>query len=146
MAEISASLVKELREMTGLGMMECKKALTETQGDIKAAADVLRVKSGAKAVKAAGRIAAEGLIGVAIAADGKTGALVEVNCETDFVAKNEDFAAFVNTIAQLIVDRNPDTIETLSAYEINGSTIEKQRQELIMKLGENMTIRRFERL
>jgi elongation factor Ts len=146
MAEISASLVKELREMTGLGMMECKKALTETQGDIKAAADLLRVKSGAKAVKAAGRVAAEGLIGVAISADAKIGAIVEVNCETDFVAKNEDFNAFVNAIAQQVVVHNPSTVEALSELLVNGETIEKQRQELIMKLGENMTIRRFERV
>lgn len=146
MAEISASLVKELREMTGLGMMECKKALSETNGNLKEAADLLRVKSGAKAVKAAGRVAAEGLIGVAIAADGKIGAIVEVNCETDFVAKNDDFCAFVNSIAQQVVQHSPADIETLSALEVNGSTLEKQRQELIMKLGENMTIRRFERV
>ncbi|MES2206578.1 MAG: translation elongation factor Ts [Pseudomonadota bacterium] len=146
MAEISASLVKELREMTGLGMMECKKALTETNGDIKAAADLMRVKSGAKAVKAAGRIAAEGLIGVAVAPDAKVGAIVEVNCETDFVAKNEDFSAFVNAVAQQVVQNNPATIEALSALETNGETLEKQRQELIMKLGENLSIRRFERI
>lgn len=146
MAEISASLVKELREMTGLGMMECKKALTETSGDLKAATDLLRVKSGAKAVKAAGRVAAEGLIGIAIAADGKVGAVVEINCETDFVAKNEDFAAFAHATAQQVVEKNPSTIEELSALEVNGASLEKQRQELIMKLGENMTIRRFERI
>jgi elongation factor Ts len=146
MAEISASLVKELREMTGLGMMECKKALSETQGDLKAAADLLRVKSGAKAVKAAGRVAAEGLIGVALSEDAKVGALVEVNCETDFVAKNEEFVAFIGDVAKQIIARHPDSIEALAACEINGETIEKRRQELIMKLGENMTIRRFERI
>jgi elongation factor Ts len=146
MAEISASLVKELREMTGLGMMECKKALTETHGDIKAAADLLRVKSGAKAVKAAGRVAAEGLIGVALSADAKVGTLVEVNCETDFVAKNDEFIAFIAAVAQHITERNPASVEVLLGYEINGGTIEKRRQELIMKLGENITIRRFERI
>lgn len=94
MAEITASMVKELRELTGLGMMECKKALVEADGDMKAAEDLLRIRSGAKASKAAGRIAAEGVISGFVTADGKQGALVEVNCETDFVAKNEDFINF----------------------------------------------------
>ena len=94
MAEITAGLVKELREMTGLGMMECKKALSEAGGDLKKAEELLRIKSGAKASKAAGRVAAEGVVGVYVAPDGKSGALVELNCETDFVAKNDDFLAF----------------------------------------------------
>src|SRR5437773_4559374 len=102
MAEITAALVKELREITGLGMMECKKALTETGGDIKKAEELLRIKSGAKASKAAGRIAAEGVVGAYLSDDAKTGALVELNCETDFVAKNEDFLAFARTLAETV--------------------------------------------
>ena len=98
MADITAKRVKELRDMTGLGMMECKKALTETGGDIKAAEDLLRIKSGAKASKAAGRVAAEGMVAAYITPDGKSGALVEVNCETDFVARNEDFIGFVRIL------------------------------------------------
>ena len=102
MAEITAQMVKELREMTGLGMMECKKALTETGGDMKAAEDLLRIKSGAKASKAAGRTAAEGMVAAHIARDGRSGALVEVNCETDFVARNEDFISFAHSLAELL--------------------------------------------
>ena len=94
MAEITATMVKDLRERTGLGMMECKKALTETSGDTAAAEDLLRIKSGAKASKAAGRVASEGLVSIFISANGKNGAMIEVNCETDFVAKNDDFIAF----------------------------------------------------
>src|SRR5690606_6822960 len=101
MAEITAGMVKELRERTGLGMMECKKALEEAGGDMKKAEDLLRIKSGAKASKVAGRVAAEGAIGAHVAADGKTGALVEVNCETDFVAKDANFTALVKGIAEL---------------------------------------------
>src|SRR5512134_3819195 len=107
MAEISAGLVKELRELTGLGMMECKKALTEAGGDLKKAEELLRIKSGAKASKAAGRIAAEGVIGAWLSADAKLGALAEVNCETDFVAKNEDFLAFAREVAETVAKANP---------------------------------------
>src|ERR1700691_5795327 len=107
MVEISAAMVKQLREITGLGMMECKKALSETGGEMKAAEDLLRVRSGVKASKAAGRVAAEGAISTFIAADGKTGALVEVNCETDFVAKNEDFLVFGKELARVITETNP---------------------------------------
>ncbi|MGB8856023.1 MAG: translation elongation factor Ts, partial [Burkholderiales bacterium] len=102
MADITASMVKELRETTGLGMMECKNALVETKGDMRAAEDLLRIKSGAKANKAAGRVAAEGVVAVFIAPDAKSGAMVEVNCETDFVAKNDDFLAMAKGVAQLI--------------------------------------------
>src|ERR1700678_4003508 len=105
MVEISAAMVKELRELTGLGMMECKKALSETSGDMKAAEDLLRVRSGAKASKAAGRVAA----------DGKTGALVEVNCETDFVARNEDFIGFGKDLAKLIAESDPADLDALMA-------------------------------
>src|SRR5512138_979845 len=100
MAEISAGLVKELRELTGLGMMECKKALAEAGGDLKKAEELLRIKSGAKATKAASRVAAEGVIGAYLSPDAKLGALVEVNCETDFVARNDDFIAFARSLAE----------------------------------------------
>ncbi len=142
MAEITAGMVKELRERTGLGMMECKKALTETSGDMAAAEDLLRIKSGAKASKAAGRVAAEGVIGVYISADGKTGALIEVNCETDFVAKNDDFLAFAKGVAQLAAEHGTTDIEALAALRLPGGTVEEVRQALIMKLGENLTVRR----
>ncbi|MDV6342996.1 MULTISPECIES: translation elongation factor Ts [unclassified Nitrosomonas] len=143
MAEITASMVKELRERTGLGMMECKKALAETSGDMKAAEDLLRIKSGAKASKASGRIAAEGVIGAFISADRKNGALVEINCETDFVAKNDDFVNFAKSLAQLIATKNVTEIGALSTMTLpNGETVEASRQALVMKLGENISIRR----
>src|SRR5687767_6888823 len=107
MSEISASLVKELRERTGLGMMECKKALAEAGGDIKKAEELLRIKSGAKANKAASRVAAEGIIGSFISGDGKLGSLVELNCETDFVARNDDFIAFAKSLAEIAAKRDP---------------------------------------
>ena len=145
MAEITASMVKDLRELTGLGMMECKKALAETNGDMKAAEDLLRIKSGAKAGKAASRVAAEGVVAAFTSADGKTGALVEVNCETDFVAKNEDFLAFAKNLAQLVADTNPADTAALSDAKIGGTSVEDVRKGLVMKLGENMTVRRFAR-
>lgn len=146
MAEITASMVKELRELTGLGMMECKKALTEAGGDMKKAEDLLRIKSGAKASKAAGRIAAEGVIGSYISPDGKVGALVEVNCETDFVAKNDEFQAFARELAKLVAENDPADVEALSKLKLpSGQTVEEARQALIMKLGENLTIRRMAR-
>lgn len=114
MAAISASMVKELRELTGLGMMECKKALVETDGDMKAAEDLLRIKSGAKASKASGRVTAEGVVGVYISADGKNGALVEVNCETDFVAKNDDIVKFANDLAELAASKKITDAQVLS--------------------------------
>src|SRR5262245_3301778 len=146
MAEITAALVKELRELTGLGMMECKRALEEAGGDLKKAEDLLRVRSGAKASKAAGRIAAEGVIGAWVAPDRKLGALVEVNCETDFVAKNEDFLAFARSLAEVVARQNPADVAGLAALEIGGENIEAKRQKLVQKIGENMTIRRFARL
>ncbi|PXW86910.1 translation elongation factor Ts (EF-Ts) [Nitrosomonas sp. Nm84] len=143
MAEITASMVKELREMTGLGMMECKKALAETAGDLKAAEDLLRIKSGAKASKAAGRIAAEGVVGAYISADSRCGALVEVNCETDFVAKNDDFINFSKNLAELIATKSLTDIAALSDSSLpSGETVESTRKALIMKLGENISIRR----
>lgn len=146
MAEITASMVKDLRELTGLGMMECKKALVEADGDIKAAEDALRIKSGAKAGKAASRIAAEGVVASFISADRKTGALVEVNCETDFVAKNDDFNSFARGVAEAVARQNPADVSALSAMKLaSGSAIEEARQGLVMKLGENIAARRFVR-
>jgi elongation factor Ts len=146
MAEISAAMVKELREMTGNGMMECKKALSETAGDMKAAIDLLRVRSGAKANKAADRIAAEGAVSAFIAADGKTGALVEVNCETDFVAKNEDFTGFGKELARIVTETNPADVDALAVAKLaSGETVEEKRKALVMKLGENISVRRFKR-
>ena len=134
MAEISAGLVMELRRLTGLGMMECKKALAEAAGDLKKAEELLRIKSGAKASKAATRVAAEGVIGSYLSADGKLGALVELNCETDFVARNEDFVSFAKSLAEIVAKRDP------------GPDEEDRRQKLVQKIGENITIRRFKRL
>jgi len=143
MADITASIVKELRDLTGLGMMECKKALIETGGNLKTAEDLLRIKSGAKASTAANRITAEGTIGVEIAVDRKSGALVEVNCETDFVAKNEDFIKFAKNLAQLTATKNLTDTEALSRATLpNGENVEEFRKALIMKLGENISIRR----
>ena len=147
MAEVTASMVKELREATGLGMMECKKALVESNGDFKVAEEQLRIKSGAKASKAASRVTAEGMVSAFIAPGGKTGAMVEVNCDTDFVAKNDDFRAFAKNAAETVAKNNPADIEALSGMAIaNGSgSVEEARKALVMKLGENITIRRFER-
>jgi len=146
MAEITAGLVKELREATGLGMMECKRALEEAGGDIRKAEDLLRIKSGAKASKAAGRIAAEGVIGAYLSGDAKLGALVEVNCETDFVAKNEDFLAFARALAETVARANPTDVDALSKLSVGGENVEARRQALVQKIGENMAIRRFTRL
>ena len=115
MAEISASTVMELRQRTGLGMMECKKALTEAEGDIARAEELLRIKSGSKASKAASRVAAEGVIGLFVAGDAKTAAMVEVNCETDFVARNDDFRAFANEVAEVIARDRPADVAALAA-------------------------------
>ncbi len=147
MAEITASMVKELREATGLGMMECKKALVETSGDAKAAEELLRIKSGAKASKAASRVTAEGVVGSYMSADGKTGAVAEVNCETDFVAKNDDFMAFAKNVAETVANNDPADIDALSGMKLaNGmGTVEEDRKALVMKLGENLTVRRFTR-
>ena len=146
MAEITAALVKELREMTGLGMMECKKALSEAGGDLRKAEELLRIKSGAKASKAAARVAAEGIVGAFISPDARLGALVEVNCETDFVAKNEDFLSFANGVAELVAAANPADVEALSSLALDGAKVEERRQSLVQKIGENISIRRFERV
>ncbi len=143
---ITAKMVAELRELTGLGMMECKKALVEVEGDIKKAEELLRIKSGNKASKMAGRTAAEGVITSFISADKKVGAVVEVNCETDFVAKDDGFVAFAKGIAQAAAESNAADVEALSAVQLaTGETVEEARKALIAKLGENMTVRRFAR-
>ena len=145
MAEISASLVKELREMTGLGMMECKRALVETEGDLKKAEETLRIKSGAKANKVASRQAAEGTIGVFVTPDGAQGALVEFNCETDFSAKNVDFLGMASALARNVATANPADVPALMNTLIDGETAEAKRAALVQKIGENMTARRFAR-
>ena len=146
MAEITASMVKELREKTDAPMMECKKALSEAAGDMAKAEEILRVKLGNKASKAATRVTAEGIVGIYISADAKLGAMVEVNCETDFVAKNDEFLALVQNVAELVATKNPADVEALSALEINGQSVEEVRKALIGKIGENMSIRRFVRV
>jgi elongation factor Ts len=146
MAEISASLVKELREMTGLGMMECKKALAETGGDIKKAEELLRIKSGAKATKAASRQAAEGVIGVYVSADASKGALVEFNSETDFAAKNPDFTGMAAALAKNVAEHNPADVAALMDTMIDGEKAEAKRAALVQKIGENMNARRFARI
>jgi elongation factor Ts len=147
MADISASTVMELRQRTGLGMMECKKALTEAQGDLVKAEEVLRIKSGAKASKAAARVAAEGVIGLFATADARIAAMVEVNCETDFVGRNDDFRAFANDIAQVVTrDRPADVTALVGRGLASGETIEARRVALVQKMGENITVRRFVRV
>ena len=145
MAEITASMVKELREKTDAPMMECKKALSEAGGDMAKAEEILRVKLGNKASKAASRVAAEGMVGVYIAPDAKLGAIVEVNCETDFVAKNDDFQAFTKALAELVAKQNPADVAVLAGQTLNGATVEATRTALVGKIGENMSIRRFAR-
>ena len=145
MAEITASMVKELRERTDAPMMDCKKALTEAEGDMTRAEEILRVRFGNKASKAAGRVAAEGTVGVAIAADGKSGAMIEVNSETDFCAKNEDFLKFVSELATIVSNSNAADIEAVGALPMRGATVEETRAQLVGKIGENITPRRFVR-
>ncbi|MGC8506900.1 MAG: translation elongation factor Ts [Thiomonas sp.] len=143
MAAITASMVAELRAKTDAPMMECKRALTEADGDMDRAEEILRVKLGSKASKAASRVTAEGIVAAFI--NGTTGALVELNCETDFVAKNDDFLAFGKDLTKLIAEQNPADVAALSALTLDGETIESRRSKLIGKIGENMTIRRFKR-
>lgn len=144
MAAITAKMVKELRETTGAGMMDCKKALSETDGDMDAAIEFLRKKGMAGADKKAGRVAAEGVIAIAISDDKKKGAIAEVNCETDFVAKGDEFKDFANEVAQIALNQNvvdPEAI--LNEKMASGATVDERRRELIAKIGENMTIRRI---
>lgn len=145
MAVITAAMVKELRVKTDAPMMECKKALTEADGDMARAEEILRVKLGNKASKAATRIAAEGVVSIYIAEDGKTGAIFEVNSETDFVAKNPEFQQMAADAARLVTENNPADIAALSAIDCGGQTLEAVRTALVGKIGENMTFRRFQR-
>jgi elongation factor Ts len=145
MSEITAAMVRELREKTDAPMMECKKALTEAGGDTAKAEEILRIKLGNKATKAAGRIAAEGVVAAYVADDGKLGAIVEVNCETDFVAKNEEFLAFARALAELVAKRNPADVTALSNLPLDGTTVEERRKHLVGKIGENLSPRRFQR-
>lgn len=147
MTTISAAQVKELRERTGLGMMECKNALSESNGDMDAAIEALRKKAGSKVEKKAGRVAAEGAIGLHIASDRRLAALVEFNSETDFVAKGEDFIAFADALALVVAQKDPKDVDALAALPLRagGATIIQARTDLIAKLGENMQLRRFAR-
>ncbi len=147
MAAITASMVAELRGKTDAPMMECKKALTEADGDMAKAEEILRVKLGSKASKAASRVTAEGVVSASV--DGTTGALVEINCETDFVSKNESFLAFTKSVADLIAKNNPADVAAIGELPLSqdgfGPTVEEVRKGLIGKIGENMSIRRFKR-
>ncbi|MFZ9466491.1 MAG: translation elongation factor Ts [Burkholderiaceae bacterium] len=147
MAEITASMVKALREKTDAPMMECKKALAEAAGDLAKAEEILRVKLGSKASKAASRTAAEGVVAIYISGDRKLGAMVELNSETDFVAKNDDFIGFSQELARLVAEQSPSDVDALSALQTShGVSVEAHRTTLIGKIGENMNIRRFQRL
>ncbi len=146
MAEITAAMVKQLREMTDAPMMDCKRALGEAEGDMTRAEEILRVKFGNKAAKSASRIAAEGIVGIHITADGKLGSMIEVNCETDFVAKNDDFLGLVKNLAEMVVTQNPADVAALSALKIGDQTVEEIRTALVGKIGENMSLRRFVRV
>ena len=143
MAAITAAMVGELRAKTDAPMMECKKALTEAEGDMERAEEILRVKLGSKASKAASRVTAEGVVASYIA--GGVGALVEINCETDFVSKNDDFLKFTSDIAKLVTEHSPADVAALSALGLYGKTVEEVRTELIGRIGENLSIRRFKR-
>ena len=146
MAAITASMVAELRAKTDAPMMECKRALTEADGDIGKAEEILRVKLGNKATKAAARITAEGVVGISISADAKLGSMIEVNCETDFVAKNDEFLALAKACADLVVSKNPADVAALSALPLGSGSVESVRAALVGKIGENLSARRFVRV
>ncbi|MGL5989069.1 translation elongation factor Ts [Cetobacterium sp.] len=146
MVEITAKLVKELRDRTGAGMMDCKKALGETNGDIEKAIDLLREKGIAKAAKKSGRIAAEGLIFEGVSADNKTAVVLEFNSETDFVAKNDEFRALGQAMVEIALRAGINTVEELKATDLNGVTVETTIANLIAKIGENMSLRRFDKV
>jgi len=145
MAQITAAIVKELRERTGAGMMDCKKALVATDGDMEKAIDFLREKGLSQAAKKAGRVAAEGAVVAHVTEDGKVGVIAEVNCETDFVGKNENFQALAKSIAAHIVNTNPADVDTLLASEMDGKAVKDIVTEAIAKIGENISVRRFVR-
>jgi elongation factor Ts len=146
MAEITAVMVRELRDKTDAPMMECKKALVEAGGDFSRAEELLRVRLGNKASKASTRTAAEGIVAVYVAPDARTGAIAEVNCETDFVAKTEDFLNFTASLAELAANKNPTDLAALGALTLDGATVEDTRKTLVGRIGENMSIRRFARI
>jgi len=146
MAAITASMVAELRAKTDAPMMECKKALTEAGGDLGKAEEILRVKLGNKATKAAARITAEGVVGVSITSDGKLGAIIEINCETDFVAKNDEFLQLTKACADLVVKQNPADVAALLALPMGDGTVDSTRTALVGKIGENLSVRRFVRV
>ena len=146
MAEITAAMVKELREKTDAPMMECKKALTEAEGDMAKAEEILRVKLGNKASKAASRVAAEGVVAIDVDDFGKLGAIVEVNSETDFVAKNAEFMQFAKDLARIVATSNPRDVAALASMPLGGGTVETTRTALVGRIGENIAIRRFARL
>ncbi|MDQ2641691.1 MAG: translation elongation factor Ts [Pseudomonadota bacterium] len=144
---VTAETVRQLRERTGAGMMECKKALVETSGDLDAAAELMRKQGLAKADKKASRVAAEGVIATAAAADGKSAVLVEINCETDFVARGDDFTGFAKEVAAAALAGKPAGVEALSGLKLaSGETVDEKRRALIAKIGENISVRRFERV
>ena len=144
---ITAQLVKDLREKTGAGMMDCKKVLTETDGDMEKAIELLRERGIAKAAKKSSRVAAEGLVDAYVSEDGKVGAIVEVNSETDFVAKNAEFQEFVKEVAKIVAEKNPADVDALlgETYESEGKSVKDVLTDKIAKIGENMTVRRFVR-
>lgn len=142
---ITAAMVKDLRTKTGAGMMDCKKALVEAEGDMEKAVDILREKGLSQAAKKASRVAAEGTVVFAMSDDKKVGALLEVNCETDFVGSNEDFRSLASAIAEQIIKVNPADVEALLASDMNGKTVKEQVTEAIAKIGENISVRRFTR-
>jgi elongation factor Ts len=146
MAEITAGMVRELRDKTDAPMMECKKALTEAHGDLGKAEEILRIKLGNKASKASARVAAEGIVAVYVSPDAKLGAILEVNCETDFVAKNEDFLGFAKKAAAMVAASNPADVAALSALQLDGANVEEVRKALVGKIGENVSLRRFARM
>ena len=146
MAEITAGMVRQLRDKTDAPMMECKKALAEAGGDMGKAEELLRIKLGNRASKAASRVTAEGVVAVHIASDGKSGALAEINCETDFVAKNAEFLAFAGAVAEVVVARQPADVNALLQLQLKGATVEETRKALVGKIGENVSVRRFARL
>jgi elongation factor Ts len=147
MAAVTAEQVRQLRERTGAGMMECKKALVETDGNLDTAAELMRKQGLAKADKKASRVAAEGVIAAAVSADSKAAVLVEINCETDFVARGDDFAAFAKEVAALTLAGKPASIEAVSDLKMaSGETVDEKRRALIAKIGEKISLRRFERV
>jgi len=146
MTEITAGMVKQLRDKTDAPMMECKKALAEAGGEMERAEEILRIKLGNRASKAASRVTAEGVVAVHIAPDGKSGALVEVNCETDFVAKNAEFLEFSAALAALVTSQLPGDVEALSRLPLKGAPVEEARKALVGKIGENVTVRRVARM